>query len=75
MASQDAFDNKGQNLHTRTQIMARPLDDPLSTYGHNNNSNIYVEAIITSTHRLVWLIWPMGTSETEGRDLQMHRTI
>ena len=39
------------------------------------NSNIYVEAIITSTHRLVWLIWPMGTSETEGRDLQMHRTI
>ena len=25
--------------------MARPLDDPLSTQGHNNNSNIYVEAI------------------------------
>ena len=28
-----------------TQIMARPLDDPLSTQGHNYNSNIYVEAI------------------------------
>ena len=28
-----------------TQIMARPLDDPLSTQGHNYNCNIYVEAI------------------------------
>ena len=28
-----------------TQIMAKPLDDPLSTYGHNNNSNIYVEVV------------------------------
>ena len=28
-----------------TQIMARPLDDPLRHLGHNNNSNIYVEVI------------------------------
>ena len=44
VASQDAFGNDGQNHHTGTQDMARLLGDTLDIQGHNNSSNIYVEA-------------------------------
>ena len=45
MASRDAFENDGQDHHTGTQNMARLLGDTLDIQGHNNSSNIYVEAI------------------------------
>ena len=44
MASRDAFENGGQNHHTGITNMARLLGDSLKHLGHNNSSNIYVEA-------------------------------
>ena len=45
MASHDAFKNDDQIITLGTQNMARLLGDSLRHLGHNNSSNIYVEAI------------------------------
>ena len=55
--------------------MARLLGDTLDIEGHNNSSNIYVEAIeyLNSLTSMVNLT--KRTSGTERSDLQMDQTI
>ena len=75
MASRDAFDNDGQNHHTGNTKHGTLLGDTLDTQGHNNNSNIYVEAIEHLNSLISVVNLAKETTETGGRDLQMHQTI
>ena len=68
MASQDAFENDGQNHHTGTQNMARSLGNTLRHLGHNNNSNIYAVAIAYLKSAVSVVNLDQRTSGTEGKD-------
>ena len=64
-----------RNITLGTQSMARLLGDTLNTYGHNNSSNLYTEAMKYLNTLVSVIDLAQRNFGTVRRDLQMHQTI